>query len=69
MAKKIVWDWEEIDECAKRVKVIGGWILHHKTQKTESMVFINDTDWQWQPIAPYVDAKIEKANLAKDFKA
>lgn len=70
MAKKIVWEWEQIDKNTKRVKTMGGWLVHHSMSKSsESMYFLTDTDWQWQPIEPYVDPKVEKINIAKDFQA
>ena len=69
MAKKIVWDWEQIDKNTKRVKVLGGWLVHHSASKgSECMWFAPDQDWQWQPIEPYVDPKVVQANLAKDFQ-
>ena len=73
MSKKIVWDWENIDDTTSRVKVMGGWMIRSvipmKGHTAVSTMFLHDTDWQWQPIAPYVDVKVEKSNLAKDFKA
>jgi hypothetical protein len=72
MAKKIVWNWEQIDECTKRVKVMGGWLVQTgvltKNSCALSTVFLEDRDHQWQPIEPYVDPQVVKANLAKDFK-
>jgi hypothetical protein len=72
--KKIVWEWEQIDEITSRVKVMGGWFIckrlsNSKGVISESIVFLPDQDWQWQPCAPFVDPQIEKANIAKDFKA
>lgn len=70
MSKKIVWEWEEIDANTSRVKVMGGWIVKSTQGKSAvTTMFLHDTDWQWQPIAPYVDVKVEKSNIAKDFKA
>lgn len=83
--KKIVWQWEKIDDNTARVKVLGGWVVLHIQQtyfngeakkqtnvnvnNSESMIFIPDQDWQWQPIEPYVEPQIKKNDLAKDFKA
>jgi hypothetical protein len=69
MAKKIVWEWEQIDESTARVKVMGGWWVIKINKKSSSVasIFIADNDWQWQPIEPYVDPQVQKANLAKDY--
>lgn len=74
MAKKIVWQWESIDEFTSRVKIMGGWLVVHKSAGKKgnfciTSVIVNDTDWQWQPIEPYVDPQIEKVNIAKDYQA
>jgi|HubBroStandDraft_5_1064220.scaffolds.fasta_scaffold20468_3 hypothetical protein len=72
MAKKIVWNWEQIDESTKRVKVMGGWLIHTtvttKNSCATNTIYLHDQDWQWQPVEPYVDPQVVKANLAKDFK-
>jgi hypothetical protein len=69
MSKKIVWQWEQIDEFTTRVKVFGGWWLVKINKKATSVgsIFIPDQDWQWEPIEPYVDPQVVKANLAKDY--
>jgi len=73
MAKKIVWEWEEIDQWTTRVKVHGGWLVHVSVGDAKkfstSVVFVHDPDWQWQPIEPYVDPQVVKANLAKEFES
>lgn len=81
MAKKIVFQWELVNDHHEgkiqtlRAKVMGGWILKTIIQDvkmkvfTSNVLFIADTDWQWQPIEPYVDPKVVKANIAEDFKA
>lgn len=73
MNKKIVWEWEVIDQNTKRVKVVGGWLLIHQTLNgnkavSESSVFITDQHWEWKPIEPYVDPVVERANMAKDYE-
>lgn len=73
MAKKIVFEWEWIDKLSRRAKVIGGWLIITEAASNKGGValtstFIQDTDWQWQPIEPYVDPQVVKANLAKDFE-
>jgi len=70
--KKIVWEWEVLDETTSRVKVIGGWLLQTKlvTKNSCSLstIIINDQHWEWHPCAPFVDPQIKKSELAKDFK-
>ena len=73
MVKKIVWEWERIDDYTARVKVAGGWMIRSgiitaKSSTSIALMFVPDTDWQWQPIEPYVDPQIAKASIAKDFK-
>ncbi len=72
--KQIVWEWEKISEQVSRVKVIGGWLVHHRTitnksNTSECMVFIQDQHWEWAICAPFVDPQIKKAEIARDFKA
>ncbi len=72
MNKKIVWDWEVIDGHTKRVKVVGGWLIIHRSFNgnkicSESSIFISDQHWEWAPIEPYTDPQVEKARLAQDY--
>jgi hypothetical protein len=70
MQKKIVWEWETIDEDVERVKVNGGWLLrywHGKGEQDLKLIFIEDRDWQWCPIEPYRDVQQIKSDIAKDF--
>ncbi len=62
MIKKISWAWEKLDENTYRAKVIGGWVLHHTIcdgiaskpiTRSESMIFIADSDHQWQIVAAF----------------
>ena len=56
MRKKFEWEWEVLDIETKRAKVIGGWIILHKSTSVtlkgnfstgESMVFIPDRDHEF----------------------
>jgi len=57
MRKKLEWEWETLDECTQRAKVIGGWLVmrlgavdiekNKKVQFRESLVFIPDRDHDW----------------------
>ena len=71
--KKITWEWEQLDECTKRVKVVGGWLVQTgvltKNSCSISTIFVQDQHWEWYPAAPFVDPQIKKSELAKDFKA
>ncbi len=82
MQKKIEWQWEKLDANTSRVRVIGGWIVHHDKHAlakkgnsenilcSESMVFIADRDHEWFIIPP-VDETIalkEKA-VVSDFES
>jgi len=71
MTKKIVWDWEAIDDCTVRVRVIGGWwVVTHTEGKNRmpSSIFIPDQHWEWEPIEPYVDPAVKRQALAQDFE-
>lgn len=77
MRKKIEWLWEELDKNTRRVKVIGGWIVHHDkhalAQKgkenhilcSESMTFVSDRDHEWAIVEPFDPSKtnIEKPKV------
>jgi len=62
MIKKIKWEWESLDECTKRARVIGGWLIlrlgatdiekNKRVQFRESIVFLADRDHEWQIIKP-----------------
>ena len=64
MRKKLEWEWETLDECTQRAKVIGGWLVmrlgavdiekNKKVQFRESLVFISDRDHDWIIIAKKV---------------
>ena len=74
MPKKIEWKWEIIDEfgdganftSTARVKVIGGWIVLHSFQRkgqiSESMIFVNDREYEWYIVKPIKepDPQVEK---------
>lgn len=78
MRKKIEWEWEALDDCTKRAKVIGGWVLMRlgavdvekgkKIQFRESLIFIPDRDHEWHVLPP---VKAEEAPIkvskADDF--
>jgi hypothetical protein len=75
--KKIEFVWESIaktnHEETCRVKVIGGWLVHHLTNSTkgtvsESMCFVSDRDFEWTIIAPTKEEPVaKKESKAKDF--
>jgi len=79
MRKRIDWNWEKLDECTQRAKVIGGWLILRlgatdiergkpgKIVFRESMTFVPDRDHEWEIMPPIVDVKVEQSNLAKDF--
>ncbi len=67
--QKIVWEWELIDLETYRVKVIGGWLVRSRTNKTESMTFLSDRDHQWHPCKPPVEEKLQASKLAADFES
>lgn len=78
MQKKIVWEWEKLDEFTRRAKVIGGWIVHsHKNGITtkgkeshllcsESAIFVPDRDHEWTIVSPIVEV-IPKKSVAEGF--
>lgn len=67
MATKLKWEWEALDDETSRVKVVGGWLVCHKTStKSESMVFIADHNHQWHILVPQVE-EAKKPSVAKDF--
>lgn len=57
MIKKIAWEFEKIDECNYRAKVIGGWILKIFEGKQFQCVFVEDKEHVWIIIKS--DAAIE----------
>jgi len=83
MRKKIEWLWEDLDECTKRAKVIGGWLVlrlgatdiekgkNGKVVFRESMTFVADRDHEWE-IAPAFDPSVPDKQHPKlnadDFK-
>lgn len=80
--RKIVWEWEALDESTSRTKVIGGWLVLHINQvsvgndkkrellHTESMAFVADTEHRWQVVPPLKEIPKNTGNvLANDFKA
>lgn len=70
MIKKIAWQWEVLDETTSRAKVIGGWIIRSRSNKAESMVFVQDRDHEYTIVKPYVEEKPQPNKLAAaDFKA
>lgn len=75
MIKRMVWEWEMLDESTRRAKVMGGWILQShlvgskKTSLSESMVFITDPYHEWMIVPPVIEEKVERANNAKEFAA
>lgn len=70
MQKKIVWEWEVIDEWTKRAKVIGGWLVHMTLQDKNKLSccseFISDRDHEWIIIPPF---KENPADIQKDKSA
>jgi hypothetical protein len=82
MIKKIAWNWETLDECTQRAKVIGGWLVLRlgatdfekgkRVQFRESMVFIADRDHEWivtAPFNPSQAAKLQPVVNANDFES
>lgn len=71
--KKIVWEWEQIDESTRRTKVMGGWLIQTTVTTKNSCaintMFLVDQHHEWYPSAPFVDPQIKKSEIAKDFKA
>lgn len=71
--KRIVWEWEQIDESTRRTKVMGGWLIQTtittKNSCATNTMFLSDQHHEWHPCAPFVDPQIKKSELAKDFKA
>lgn len=74
MRRSIEWQWETLDEHNTRIKVIGGWLVHHisynenKKHFSESMCFIPDRDHEWHILPPFVDTKKAEAKaLASEF--
>jgi len=67
MRTRLPWQWEALDDETSRAKVIGGWVLCHKTgSKSESMVFIQDKEHAWG--FPIARAEAEpKKSIAQDF--
>jgi hypothetical protein len=67
MQKKIVWQWELIENSPNgntqvyRAKVIGGWVLWTVLQDAKlkmlstSQIFIADRDHEWVVQAPFVE--------------
>lgn len=49
------FEWESLDKNTRRLKVIGGWVLHsnayyngsNESTCSESMTFIPDPEWHW----------------------
>lgn len=77
MRKKIEWQWEELSDGARRVKVIGGWIvnMHRRCDNgklasfDQSSVFIPDRDHEWHILEPVKEtASIQVSNKAADFE-
>lgn len=74
MLKHMPWAWEELDKHAGRVKVIGGWLVHHisfndeKRHFSESMCFIPDRDHEWVIKQPSVPEEVKRSNDAKDYE-
>lgn len=64
MAKKLIWEWERLDESTWRAKVIGGWLVLHtnsvaitdgkkrEVAQSESMAFIADREHTWPILKP-----------------
>lgn len=80
MPKKLVWNWEKIDEFEQnatfRAKVIGGWLVRHKSYHaklglSETMCFVPDRDHEWVIISPVTEEKPIATKLvdAGGFKA
>jgi len=67
--QKIVFTWEAIDSETSRVKVIGGWMIRSRTNKTEAIMFLADRDHQWLAIQPPKDEQLPKSKLAADFES
>lgn len=58
MRKRIVWEWEILDEFTKRSKVIGGWLVEYGSHTNKgcisnSMAFVPDRDHEWETIPPF----------------
>lgn len=75
MRKKIEWKWDILDDHAARIKVIGGWLVHHfsfnekKTHFSESMQFIEDKDHLWEILKPVEKTEQSKKVEASDFES
>lgn len=72
MQKKIVWAWDQLTGNVSRAKVIGGWIVHHRTIgksgiTSESMVFVADRDHEWVCVEPPIEERPQAEKLAANF--
>ncbi len=74
MRKKIEWQWEKLDAYTKRVKVIGGWLVHHgwdnhKNSCSETMQFVSDRDHEWHIVPPMVETvAVPAVDKSSDFE-
>ena len=72
MRKKIEWQWEKLDDETARARVIGGWLVLHKTHaknnSAESVTFVADRDHEWCVVEPYSEkVKVLSSLKASDF--
>lgn len=78
MRKKMEWSWEQLDANCRRVKVIGGWLVHcfreaYVAKKTdvaytsESLTFVLDRDHEWHIVAPIQVEETKPTVKSMDF--
>ena len=66
--KKISYLWEQLDETTSRLKVIGGWMVVHGSNKMLTSIYVPDKDHEWYPLkptSPAVEVKQEIPALLK----
>lgn len=68
--RKVEWKWEDLDECTKRAKVIGGWLVKSiasikNNNLSVVMCFVADSDHQWVITAPFNPSDLGKVNSNK----
>ena len=74
MRKKIEWQWEQLDEGTRRVKVIGGWLVntHRRLDNGKSatfdqaLAFVSDRDHEWTIVPPIQAVEAAKPTVKAD---
>ena len=77
MRKRIEWQWEKLDDCTMRARVIGGWLIStapftpsgSKAYPSHSAIFIPDPNHEWSILKPISEQPQNKSNVASDFEA